>query len=157
MLGRALQLRALSCTSPIDGSIVVATATLSDSYWLSQSGVFKNRVQTALMTYCNTVETEAITGVTGTMPSSVHQARMNFIKTILSPNQFSSWLPQFVMAAAADGNVIAAATQASSTYVAITSIALGDQQAADGQTPIVSATLISNAVAAAFNTFVPGV
>lgn len=135
----------------------MATATLSDSFWLSQSTVFKNRVQTALIVFCNTVEAETPTGVTGTMPTSVHVARSNFVKTIQNPINFSSWLTLFVQAAAADGNVIAAATQASATYVPITSGTVGDTQAADGQTPIVTTTLINNAIAAAFNTFVPGI
>lgn len=135
----------------------MATATLSDSFWLSQSTVFKNRVQTALIIFLNTVETEIPTGVTGTMPNSVHQSRMNFVKSIQNPSTFTNWLPLFVNAAASDANLIAAATQAATTYVPITSATIGDTQAADGQTPIVTSILISNAIAAAFNTFVPGI
>lgn len=135
----------------------MATATLSDSYWLSQSTVFKNRVQTALIVFCNTVETEVPTGVTGTMPTSVHLSRTNFLKTIQNPGSFTNWLTLFVNAAASDANLIAAATQASTTYVPITSATIGDTQAADGQTPIITSTLINNAIAAAFNTFVPGI
>lgn len=135
----------------------MATATLSDSYWLSQSTVFRDRVQTALIVYCNTVESEVPTGVTGSMPTSVHIARANFVKTIQNPSNFANWLVLFVNAAASDGNVIAAATAASTTYVPITTAAIGDTQAADGQTPIISSTLISNAIASAFNTFVPGI
>lgn len=131
------------------------TATLSDSYFLSQSTVFKQRVETSLVTYCNTVENEIPTGVTGTMPTTVHQARDQFVKTITTPSQFATWLTQFVDAAASDGNVIAAATNAASNYTPITSVALGDSAAAEGG--LVTATLISNAVAAAFNTFVPGI
>lgn len=133
------------------------TPTLSDSYWLSQSTVFKGRVQTALATYLNTVETEVPTGVTGTMPTSVHEARMNFVKTVITPSNFPSWLGQFAITAAADANVIAAATQASTNYTPITSAAVGDTAAADGQSPNLTATLISNSIAAAFNTFVPNI
>lgn len=135
----------------------MATPTQSDSYWLSQSTVFKNRCQTALIVFCNTIETEIPTGVSGTMPTLVHIARMNFVKTIMQPSQFSSWLTLFTNAAASDGNVINAATQVSTTYTPITTAAQGDTAAADGQTPLVSTSLISNAIAAAFDTYVPGI
>lgn len=131
------------------------TATQSDSYWLSQSPVFQHRVSSALVTYCETVVNEVPTGVTGSMPNTVHQARAQFVKTILNPVSWASWLTQFVTAAAADGNVIAAATNAASNYTPITSAALGDTAAAEGGA--VTATLTSNAVAAAFNPFVPGI
>lgn len=137
--------------------MATGTPTESDSYWLSQSTVFKGRVQTALATYLNTVEGEVPTGVTGTMPNSVHFARMNFVKTVNNPANFLSWLSQFAISAAADANVIAAATQSATNYTPITSAATGDTAAADGQSPNLTATLISNAVAACFNTFVPGI
>lgn len=137
--------------------MATGTPTQSDSYWLSQSTVFKNRVQTALIIYCNTVETETPTGVTGTMPNTVHAARNNFVKNVQNPSNFANYLTLFVQAAASDGNVISAATQATTAYTPITSAATGDTAAADGQSPNVTATLISNAVASAFNTFVPGI
>lgn len=134
----------------------MATATLSDSYWLSQSTVFKNRVQVALLTYCNTVTNETPTGPTGTMPTATHQLRRQQVANIVNPGSFTSWLTQFTDLAAADGNVIAAATQASTTYSPITTAAGGDTAAADGQTPLVTTTLILNAIAAAFNSTVQG-
>lgn len=137
--------------------MATGTPTLSDSYFLSQSTVFKQRVQTALVTYLNTVETEIPTGVTGTMPTVVHLARSQFVKTIQNPANFSSWLTLFVQVASADANVISAATEATTNYTPITTSGIGDTQAADGQTPIISATLISNSIAAAFNTLVPGI
>lgn len=137
--------------------MAAGTPTLSDSYWLGQSTVFKERVQSSLLIECNTINTETPTGVTGTLPNAVHQARKSLVTTILNPGNFSSWLGQFVMIAACDGNVIAAATQSSSNYTAITSAAGGDTAAADGQSPNVTSTLISNAIAAAFNSFVPGI
>ena len=133
------------------------TPTASDSAFLAQSTNFKLRVQTDLIVFCNTVETEVPTGVTGTMPTTVHVARVNFVKTIQNPANFNNWLPLFVQAAAADGNVISAATVAATNYTPITTIPIADTQAADGQTPIISRTLIQNAIAAAFNTFVPSI
>lgn len=135
----------------------MATPTLSDSFFLAQSTVFKNRVQTALLVFCNTINNEVPTGVTGTMPVVVHQARKQMVQAILQPSAFTNWLTQFTLLAAADANVIAAATQASTTYTAITSAATGDTAAADGQSPNVTTTLINNAIAAAFNAIVPGV
>ena len=133
------------------------TPTATDSFFLSQSTNFKQRVQTDLIVFCNTVETEAPTGVTGTMPNLVHQARASFVKVIQNPANFTNWLTLFVQAAAADGNVISAATVAATNYTPITTIPIADGQAADGQSPIISRTLIQNAIAAAFNTFVPGI
>lgn len=132
----------------------MATPTLSDSYWLAQSGVFKNRVQTALFVYCNTVTSE--TPSNGAAGAYIHQQRRNQVANILNPSSFVAWLGQFTNIAAADGNVIAAATNSASTYSAITTQAQGDTAAADGQTPLVSGTLISNAIAAGFNSTVTG-
>jgi len=135
----------------------MATATLSDSYWLGQSTVFKNRVQVSLLTYCNTVTSETPTGPTGSMPTSTHQQRKNQVAAILNPSSFNNWLTQFTNLAASDSNVIAAATNAASTYSAITTITQGDAAAADGQTPLITITLINNAVAASFNSTVSGI
>lgn len=136
---------------------MAGTPTLTDSYFLGQSAVFKQRVQTALVQYCNTIDNEVPTGVTGTMPTVVHQARKAMVQAILNPTNFANWLLQFTMLASADANVIAAATQASTTYTPITTQTLGDTAAADGQTPLIATTLISNAIAAAFNSVVSGV
>lgn len=119
--------------------------------------MFKNRVQVAFMTYCNTVTSETPTGPTGSMPTLTHQARKQQVASMLNPTNFANWLTQVVGMASADGNLIAAATNAASTYSAITTIAQGDAAAADGQTPLITTTLISNAVAAAFNSLVPGI
>ncbi len=136
---------------------MAGTPTLSDSYWLSQSSSFKNRVASSLLTYCNTISSEAITGTTGAMPTSVHNARKNQVANILNPGSFPNWLTQFTMMASIDASVIAAATVASGTYVPITSASVADAQATDGQSPLISATLINNAVAAAFNSFISNI
>jgi|SRR5215467_5256166 len=133
------------------------TPTATDSAFLATSTNFKLRVQTDLIVFCNTVETEVPTGVTGTMPNHVHEARMNFVKTIQNPANFTNWLTLFVQSAAADANVISAATVAATNYTPIPDTTTANTQSADGQTPIISRTLIQNAIAASFNTFVPGI
>jgi hypothetical protein len=136
--------------------MAAGTPTDTDSYWLSQSPVFSHRVQTALMVYMGVVESEIPTGVTGSMPEVVHNARAAFLKQIdSSQTTLQDALARFIIAAASDANVIAAATNASSNYTPITSASLGDTAAAEGG--LVTTTLISNAVAAAFDTFVPGI
>jgi hypothetical protein len=135
--------------------MAAGTPTDTDSYFLSQSPVFQHRVQTAVIVYMEVVESEIPTGVTGTMPDVVHQARMNFVKSVMSPSSFTTWMTQFVQAAASDANVVSAATNATVTYTPITSSSIGDTAAAEGG--LVTTTLISNAVAASFNTFVPGI
>lgn len=135
--------------------MAAGTPTLSDSYWLSQSGVFQNRVSMALRTYCNVISSE--TPSSAAAGSYVHQQRKNQVAAILNPASFASWVTVFAGLAAGDTNVIAAATQSAANYSAITSAALGDTAAADGQSPNVTSTLISNAIAAAFNSVVPGI
>ena len=135
--------------------LVAGTPTQGDSYWLSQSTVFKARVQTALMLTCEAVSSEAITGITGTMPTTIHAQRKGFGATVLNPANFSSWLGQFTMAAACDSAVISAATLASTNYTPITSQATGDAAAAQGGN--IPDTTISNAISASFNTFISGI
>src|SRR5258706_4783141 len=103
----------------------MAAPTLTDSFWLTQSPNFKNRVQSALMTTCFAVNTEATTGITGTMPNSVHAARKNFVAQILNPVQFSQWLTQFVFGCSVDSATVAAATGAAS----LTNVATADTAA----------------------------
>src|SRR5258706_5652230 len=107
------------------------TATFTDSYWLGQSTVFAHRVQTGLYVTLENVAGETPTGLTGALPTLIHVARAAFVKTVTNPSQFSSWLTQFVNAAAADATVVAAATNASTNYTPITSVALWDAAAAE--------------------------
>lgn len=131
------------------------TATLTDSYWLGQSTVFAHRVQTGLYVTLENVAGETPTGLTGALPTLIHIARAAFVKTVTNPSQFSSWLTQFINAAAADATVIAAATNASSNYTPITSVAIGDTAAAESG--LITTAMISNALSSAFDTFVPGI
>lgn len=131
------------------------TPTQGDSYWLSQSAVFKTRVQSALISICTSINSEATTGVTGNMPNSVHSARKNFVVTILNPANFTNWLGQFVAVCSCDATVIADATSAAANYAPITTAAQGDTASAEaGNIPDIA---IVNAISAAFNTFVPGI
>ena len=140
--------------------MAAGTPTLSDSYWLAQSGVFKNRVASALFQTCANISSEAVSGVTGTMPNSVHLARKGQVANILNPANFTNWLTQFTMACANDtstGGVIQLATASATAYLAITSGANGDSVAADGQTPQITTAAILNACSAAFNQFIGGI
>lgn len=140
--------------------MAAGTPTLSDSYWLSQSTVFKNRVASGLFQTCANINSEALTGVTGTMPTAVHQARKNQVATILNPANFANWLTQFVSACANDtstGGVIQLATVSATNYVAITTAGQGDTVSADGQSPQITTAAILNAISAAFNQFISGI
>lgn len=131
------------------------TPTDSDSYWLSQSAVFAHRVQNALEVTLENVAGETPTGLTGALPTLIHNARAAFVKTVTNPANAAAWLAQFVEAAAADATVIAAATNASTNYTPITSAALGDTAAAESG--LITTTMLHNAVASAYDTFVPGI
>jgi hypothetical protein len=135
--------------------MAAGTPTDTDSYWLSQSIVFAHRVQTAVIQYMGVVENEVPTGISGAMPTNTHQARVAFVKQVMSPSNFTNWMTQFIQAAASDANLISAATNATVNYTPITSVAIGDTAAAEGG--LATTALISNAVAAAFDTFVPGI
>jgi hypothetical protein len=128
------------------------TPVLLDSYWLSQSTVFKGKVQAALIETCNAISNESITGLTGTMPTYLHQQRKSLVLQILSPSGFSNWLTQFTNAASIDTTLIAAATLASTNYTPITSAAGGDTACVN-----ITDTEVMNALSGAFNTFVSGV
>jgi hypothetical protein len=131
------------------------TPTDSDSYWLGQSAVFSHRVQTELMKTLENVAGETPTGLTGAIPTLIHNARASFVKTVTNPSAFPTWLAQFITAAAADANVISAATNASVTYTPITSAALGDVGAAEGG--LLTSAILATAIASSFDTFVPGI
>lgn len=135
--------------------MAAGTPTDSDSYWLAQSTVFAHRAQTALLVVLENVAGETPTGLTGALPTLIHNARAAFVKTVTNPAQFSTWLAEFVTAAAADANVIAAATNAASNYTPITSASLGDTAAAEGG--LVTTAILQTAVATSFDTFVPGI
>jgi hypothetical protein len=129
----------------------MAAPTLTDSFWLTQSSNFKNRVQSALLTTCAAINSEATTGITGTMPNAVHSARKNFVAQILNPVQFSNWMTQFVLACSVDSATVTAATGAAS----LTSVATADTAAA--QSGPITDTMLNNACSAVFNAFIAGI
>jgi hypothetical protein len=129
----------------------MAAPTLTDSFWLTQSTNFKNRVQSALLTTCFSINSEATTGITGTMPNAVHAARKNFVAQILNVAQFSNWLTQFVFACSVDSATVTAATGGGS----LTTVVTADTAAAQGG-PITDA-MLDNACSAVFNAFIPGI
>lgn len=131
------------------------TPTDTDSYWLSQSTVFAHRVQNALEVTLENVAGETPTGLTGAIPTLIHNARAAFVKTVTNPATAASWLTQFIEAAAADATVISAATNSTVNYTPITSVALGDTAAAESG--LITTTMMHSAIASAFDTFVPGI
>lgn len=131
------------------------TPTDTDSYWLGQSSVFAHRVQTAWNIVLENVAGETPTGLTGAMPTLIHNARAAFVKTATSTAQYSQILAEVVNFAASDANVIAAATNAASNYTPITSAALGDTAAAEGG--LVTTAILQTAVSSLFDTLVPGI
>lgn len=128
---------------------------LQDSYWLSQSTVFKNRVAPALIDLAVQVDTETIgpNSSSGQIPFSVHQLRKQQSANILNFSQFQNWLTQFTFIAACNAAVIAAAL--SSTTTAFVGSSQADAAAASSSNPLISDTLINNAVFAGFQATIP--
>lgn len=126
----------------------MAAPTLTDSFWLTQSANFKNRVQSALLTQCFNINSEALSA---SMPLALHLARKNFVSQILNFSQFQSWLGQFVFAVSVDSATVTAATGAGS----LTSQATADTAAA--QAGPITDTMLNNAASAVFNAFIPNI
>jgi hypothetical protein len=123
----------------------MSTANLNDMATLSTDPVFGNRVLMSVILYCaSTIPSEAITGAT----SQLHLARKQFAATILNnPGNFK----QLFINTVAANQIVANDATASGTIVGQT-----------GATLATSALLctdsdINNAVAAAFNAFIPSV
>lgn len=120
-------------------------ASHSDSYQLSQSPVFQNRVQAALLAACINVSTEGW-GV------AFHRERSTFVNSILSnTTSFGANVTLFSNSSATDATVLADATQ-NGTVVLTT----GNR---DTQAALVTDAHIDNAISSQFNAFVrePGI
>jgi hypothetical protein len=128
--------------------MAAGTPTLSDSFNLSNSAIFKGRVQISLVSTCMNINSEAISG---TMPLALHLLRKNQVAQILNPANFSTWVSQFALLAAANATVVSDATTATTNYVPITT------STGDTVQPNIPDTDINNAVSAAFNAVIPGV
>jgi hypothetical protein len=114
------------------------TATLNDSYQLSQSTAFQNRVQIVMISWCVQAAAEA-----WTVP--FHRERSQWATTVL--NNPAYYILAYSMVAAANATVIADATQAATNYTPLTSANR------DTQEVFVTDTDINNAVFAAGNAF----
>lgn len=123
----------------------MATANLTDMSILAGDQTFQNRVAEALFIYCwNTVPSESITAAS----VSLHNARKNYAAGVLNnPNTFK---PLFVNVVASNQIVANDATTNG------TLVGLGSSQVATAAA-LATDTDITNAVAAAFNAFIPGV
>jgi hypothetical protein len=123
----------------------MATATLQDMSILATDSTFQNRVAMSLYVYCwNGVPSEAITAAS----LALHNARKNLAAQIL--NNPSNYTSKFVNAAATN-QIVANEATVNGTLVGMTPAQLAT--AALGCTD----SDINNAVAAAFNAFIPGV
>jgi len=123
----------------------MAVANLTDMSLLLNDATFGNRVAVSLYTYCwSTVTSEAITAAS----LSLHVARKNYAAQIL--NSPKTYTPLFVNVVAANQTCANDAT-ASGTLVGMASSQVAVAAA------LVTDTDIGNAVATAFNAFIPGV
>lgn len=123
----------------------MATATLNDMQVLATDTVFGNRVLIALIQYCNTVANEA---VSPTNPLILHNARKAFASSVINaPNQFKS----LFIDVAASNQIVANEATANGSISGQVGAVLATSAL------LCTDTNISNAVAAAFNTFIPNV
>lgn len=123
----------------------MATANLTDMEILATDSVFQNRVLESLVLYCSsTVLNEGITAAT----LAQHIARKAYAQQVLNnPNNYKT---QFVDVVSANQTVANEAT-AAGTLVGMT----GPQVATAAA--LCTDADINNAVAAAFNAFIPGI
>jgi len=120
-----------------------AAASRNDSAVLSTDTTFQNRVRESLVATCFNISSEAVTGLSGTMPIALHLKRANYCQTVLaSPDSFKQI---FADAVATDANVLADATQAGT--VALTSANVAAQAA------LATDAHIDTAVSSQFNGF----
>lgn len=102
-----------------------AAASHNDSAVLSSDATFQNRVRQSLVSACVTVSTEAVTGLTGSMPLDLHKRRVNFCALVLAaPDSFKTLFADTV---AVNATVLNEATQ--NGTVAITSANVATQAA----------------------------
>jgi hypothetical protein len=123
----------------------MATATLVDMAVLQTDPAFGTRVLASLTVFCSlTLPSEAISAAS--LPQ--HVARKNYASQILgNPNNYKA---QFV-AAAACNQIVANDATVNGTIAALTGAALATQAA------LCTDADINNAIAAAFNSFIPGI
>lgn len=123
----------------------MAIANLNDMQTLATDPTFQARVAMSLYQYCSsTVPNEAISAAT----LALHIARKNFATQVL--NNPTSYSKLFVNAAAANQTVANDATT-NGTIVGQTGATLQTSAL------LCTDTDINNAVAAAFNSFIPGI
>lgn len=123
----------------------LAAASRNDSAVLSTDATFENRVRESVVATCFNISSEAITGLSGTMPIALHLKRANYCQTVLaSPDSFKQI---FADAVATDANVLADATQGGT--VVLTS---GPGNVAT-QAALVTDAHIDTAVSSQFNGF----
>jgi hypothetical protein len=120
-------------------------ASHNDSYQLSQSPLYQNRIQAALLLYLASVESE--NGAANPWNIAWHRERTNFVNTILgSPTALGNYVNLFSCTSSTDAFVLSDATVGGTVP-----ITAGNR---DTQQVLVSDTHIDNAIASQFNSFI---
>src|SRR5258706_6689549 len=89
-------------------SAQTASPNLNDQQTLAADPTFQVRVRQSLVSTCASISSEAITGLSGTMPVALHLKRANYCSLILAaPDSFKQI---FADAIAANSTVINEAT-----------------------------------------------
>lgn len=116
-------------------------ASLSDEAFLGNDTVFQGRVQEAMITTGENIQSEAIT--VGTISS--HIARSHFVANILQPGTIDQWKIVMSRSVAADASCIADATAAGTVVLTAANTA--------AQAALVTDAHISTALSGLFNAF----
>ena len=121
----------------------LAAASRNDSAVLSTDTTFENRVRESLVATCFNISSEAITGLSGTMPVALHLKRANYCSLVLAaPDSFKQI---FSDAVATDANVLSDATAAGTISLTTGNVA--------AQAALVTDAHIDTAVSSQFNGF----
>ena len=121
------------------------SASHSDSYQLSQSPLYQNRVQAALLLYLASVESE--NGAANPWNVAWHRERTSFVNLILSsPISMGNFVNLFAATSSTDAFVLSDATAGGTVP-----LTAGNR---DTQQALVSDTHIDNAIASQFNSFI---
>ena len=121
------------------------SASHNDSYQISQSPLYQNRVQAALLLYLASVESE--NGAANPWNAPWHRERTNFVNLILSsPTSLSNIVNLFAATSSTDANVLNDATAGGTVP-----ITAGNR---DTQQALITDTHIDNAISSQFNSFI---
>jgi hypothetical protein len=120
-----------------------ASPNLNDQQVLAADPTFQNRIRESLISTCASISSEAVTGLSGSMPVALHLKRANYCSLILAaPDSFKQI---FADAVATNTTVINDATQTGT-------VPLTSTNAAAQATKVLDAD-VANALSSVFNGF----